>query len=253
MNQVIKKQKTEVALASLLRKDALAGFNNMDTSDFTLPRIKALMVSSPEVQEDNSKYITGAKPGLILNTGTKKLTDGVEGLNILPCYYKREYVEWSDRGQGIAAPVNVHPVGSSIITTTKKDALYKDRLPNGNYLEETASYFLMLEKGGACLLEMKSTALPVSRNWNTMMNSIEMTDDQGPFTPATYSHVYSLKTAKKSNDKGSWYTWSVDLVGPVQDVNLYEKSKKFAESVSKGDIKAKHGDDSTQSEEKVPF
>tara|TARA_R100000805_G_scaffold11126_1_gene12784 strand:+ start:1128 stop:1892 length:765 start_codon:yes stop_codon:yes gene_type:complete len=254
MNQVAKKQKTDVALASMLRQDSLAGFNNMDTGDFTLPRIKALMQLSPEVQEDDDKYISGAKPGMILHTGTKTLVSGSKGINVIPCYYKREYVEWSDRGVGIAAPVAIHSVGSSIITTTKKDALGKQRLPNGNYLEETASYFLMQEKGGPGLLEMKSTGLPVSRNWNTMMNSIEMEDADGPFTPAMYSHLYNLTTVRKTNDKGTWYTWNVEMVGPLQDANLYQKAKKFSESVSKGDIQAGHDTDETLPKEgSTPF
>ena len=49
------------------------------------------------------------------------------------------------------------------------------------------------------------------------------------------------------------FGWSVEKVGPVQDKTLYESAKSFAESVSKGDVKAKHGNDSTKSEDEVPF
>ena len=254
MNQVIKKEKSDIALASMFEKDSHASFDNMGSGDFALPFLRALMNSSPEVDEMNAKYIKGAKAGMILNTGTKELINGAQGVNIIPCYYKREYVEWSDRGQGTAAPIAIHPVGSDIVATTKKDALFKERLPNGNYLEETASYFVMQEEGGAALVTMKSTGLPIARGWNTMMNSIKLPGSKGMFTPAMYSHLYKLKTVQQSNDKGTWYNWSVEKVGPVQDKGLYEQAKSFAVSANKGDVTAKHGEEDTKSkQDSVPF
>jgi len=34
---------------------------------------------------------------------------------------------------------------------------------------------------------------------------------------------------------------------------MYESAKSFADSVSTGDVKAKHGNDSTESKENLPF
>ena len=39
--------------------------------------------------------------------------------------------------------------------------------------------------------------------------------------------------------------WEVSKVGPVEDSSLYQQAKSFAESVSRGDIKVKHGEPST--------
>ena len=50
----------------------------------------------------------------------------------------------SDRGDGPGAPVAVHMPNSPVIATGKREGS-KIRLPNGNYLEETASYFVMVE------------------------------------------------------------------------------------------------------------
>ena len=97
----------------------------------------------------------GAEPGMIFNTVTKRLYDGEEGVNIIPCFYKREYVEWSDRGEGTSAPVAIHTVDSGIIKEATRDASYKDRLPNGNYLENTASYFVLIDDGTSALISMK--------------------------------------------------------------------------------------------------
>ena len=253
MNQVAEKKKTDVALTSMFEQDANTSFSNMDTDDYALPFLRVLGQLSPECNKRDAKYVDGAEPGMIFNTVTKQLYDGEAGVNIIPCYYKREYVEWSDRGEGTSAPVAIHSVDSGIIKEATRDASYKDRLPNGNYLENTASYFVLIDDGTSALISMKSTQLKVSRSWNSMMNSIKLKGKTGMFTPAMYSHVYSLKTVQQSNDKGTWFGWTIEKVGPVQDKDLYEAAKSFASSVNKGDVTAKHGGDETKSKDEVPF
>ena len=253
MNQVTEKKKTDVALTSMFEQDANTSFSNMDTDDYALPFLRVLGQLSPECNKRDAKYVDGAEPGMIFNTVTKQLYDGEGGVNIIPCYYKREYVEWSDRGEGTSAPVAIHSVDSGIIKEATRDASYKDRLPNGNYLENTASYFVLIDDGTSALISMKSTQLKVSRSWNSMMNSIKLKGKTGMFTPAMYTHVYSLKTVQQSNDKGTWFGWNIEKVGPVQDKDLYEAAKSFASSVNKGDVTAKHGGDETKSKDEVPF
>ena len=253
MNQVAKKEKSDIALTGMFEADANTSFSNMGSEDFALPFLRVLGQLSPETNKRDAKYVDGAEPGMIFNTVTKQLYDGEKGVNVIPCYYKREYVEWSDRGEGTSAPVAIHSVESGIIKDATRDAAYKDRLPNGNYLENTASYFVLLESGEAALISMKSTQLKVSRSWNSMMNSIKLKGKNGMFTPAMHSHVYNLKTVQQSNDKGTWFGWSIEKVGPVQDKGLYEQAKAFASSASKGDVVAKHGEEDTKSEDKVPF
>ena len=253
MNQVTKKENSSVALASMFEDDQAGGMQGMGSDDFAMPFLRVLGQLSPETNKRDAKYVEGAEPGMIFNTVTKQTYDGEKGINIIPCYYKREYVEWSDRGQGTSAPVAIHAANSGIIKQSKRDAGYKDRLDNGNYLENTASYFVLTEDMQTALISMKSTQLKVSRNWNAMMASIKLQGKNGLFTPAAYSHVYNLKTVEQSNDKGTWFGWSVEKVGPVQDKAMYESAKSFADSVSTGDVKAKHGNDSTESKEDVPF
>ena len=77
------------------------------------------------------------------------------------------------------------------------------------------------------------------------MASIKMNGKNGMFTPAFYSHTYKLRTTQMSNDKGTWFGWEVSKIGPVSSKNLYDDAKRFAENVSKGDVKVKHGEAST--------
>jgi len=253
MNQVAKKEKSDVALTSMFEQDQAGGMDQMGQGDFAMPFLRVLGQLSPEVNERDAKYVSGAKAGMIFNTVTKQAYDGVEGVNVIPCGYKREYVEWSDRGEGTSAPVAIHSVASGIINDATRGADYKDRLPNGNYLENTASYFVMLPDMQQALITMKSTQLKVSRSWNSMMNSIKLQGKNGLFTPAAYSHVYKLSTVQQSNDKGTWFGWNIEKVGPVQDKNMYEAAKQFASSVS--NVQVKHGEGETKSkpQDSVPF
>ena len=251
MNQVAKKEKSDVALSSMFEQDQAGGMDGMGQGDFAMPFLRVLGQLSPEVNERDAKYVEGAKAGMIFNTVTKQAYDGVEGVNVIPCGYKREYVEWSDRGEGTSAPVAIHSVASGIINDATRGADYKDRLPSGNYLENTASYFVMLPDMQQALITMKSTQLKVSRSWNSMMNSIKLQGKNGLFTPAAYSHVYKLSTVQQSNDKGTWFGWNIEKVGPVQDKNLYEAAKQFASSV--GNVQVKHGEGETKSKDEVPF
>ena len=253
MNQVAKKEKSDVALTSMFEEDKAGGMDQMGQGDFAMPFLRVLGQLSPEVNERDAKYVSGAKAGMIFNTVTKQAYDGVEGVNVIPCGYKREYVEWSDRGEGTSAPVAIHSVASGIINDATRGADYKDRLPNGNNLENTASYFVMLPDMQQALITMKSTQLKVSRSWNSMMNSIKLQGKNGLFTPAAYSHVYKLSTVQQSNDKGTWFGWNIEKVGPVQDKNMYEAAKQFASSVS--NVQGKHGEGETKSkpQDSVPF
>jgi hypothetical protein len=46
-----------------------------------------------------------------------------------------------------------------------------------------------------------------------------------------------------SNDKGTWFGWEVSKVGPITDASIYQQAKSFSESISKGAVKAKHGEE----------
>jgi len=238
---------------NMFEADANQGVGNLTQEDLALPFLKILGQLSPEVNKRDGKYVQGAQPGMIYNSVTGELFDGVEGVEVIPCHYKLEYIEWQDRGEGSGAPVAIHPSSSDIMSKTTRDASYKDRLPNGNYIEKTASHFVIVnsKSPSTALIAMKSTQLKISRKWNSMMASVKMKGKNGMFTPASFSHTYKLRTTQMSNDKGTWFGWEVSKIGPVQDAALYQQAKNFSENISKGDVKVKHGESngSAQKEE----
>ena len=252
MNQVTEKKPAGLP-SNMFEGDAAKGLGTIGQEDLALPFLKILGQLSPEVNKRDGKYVEGAEPGMIYNSVSGDLYDGVKGIDVIPCFYKLEYIEWKDRGEGPGAPVAIYDSSSDIMSKTKPDANYKDRLPNGNYIEKTASHFVIVsgDSPSTALISMKSTQLKISRKWNSMMSGIKMKGANGMFTPASFSHIYKLKTTQMQNDKGTWFGWEVNKVGPVTDKGLYDQAKSFSESISKGSVKAKHGEDKPKDQSSI--
>ena len=244
MNEVTQKQSAPLP-ANMFEEDAAKGLGKIGQEDLALPFLKILGQLSPEVNKRDGKHVEGAEPGMIFNSVSGEMYDGVKGIDVIPCFYRLEYIEWRDRGEGLGAPVSIYPSSSDILSKTSPDANYKDRLPNGNYVEKTASHFVMVlgDSPSTALISMKSTQLKISRKWNSMMSGTKMKGKNGLFTPASFSHIYKLKTTQMSNDKGTWFGWEVSKLGPVTDTQMYQQAKTFSENISKGSVKAKHGSD----------
>ena len=233
--------KANGALAELnFEADAGQGLN-MTQDDLALPFLKVLGQLSPECNKRDAKHVKGAEPGMIINTVTNEVYDGEKGIDVVPVHYKRQYIEWQDRGESQGAPVKIYEAGDDLPKTTR-DKFNKDRLANGNYLENTASHFVVVlgKSPTTALISMKATQLKVSRKWNSMMMGLKMQGKNGMFTPPTYSHIYKLKTVQQSNDKGTWFGWDVSKVGPISDGSVYAIARDFSKNVAKGNVEAKH-------------
>ena len=250
MKQELETKKSNLPQMSVFEDDARKGLGNLTQEDLALPFLKILGQLSPEVNKRDGKYVQGAEPGMIYNTVSGELLNGEKGIQVLPCFYKLEYVEWQNIGEGSGAPVNIYPSSSDILSKTTRGTDYKDRLPNGNYIEKTASHFVIIlgDAPTTALINMKSTQLKTSRKWNSMMAGVRLKGKNGLFTPSSFSHIYRLRTVQQSNDKGTWLGWEVSKVSQVEDTPLYEQARTFAESIGKGTVVAKHNSESKKSE-----
>ena len=245
MNQLTEKKAAPLP-SNIFEEDAGKGLGNLGQQDLALPFLKILGQLSPEINKRDGKYVEGSEPGMIFNSVSGDLYDGVKGIDVIPCFYKLEYLEWKDRGEGLGAPINIYDSSSDILSKTTPDANYKDRLPNGNYVERTASHFVIVlgDRPSTALISMKSTQLKISRKWNSMMDGMRMKGKNGNlYKPASFSHIYKLKTTQLTNDKGTWFGWEVSKKGPLTSSTLYTQAKAFSESIAKGSVRAKHGED----------
>ena len=255
-NEVAVKKEAGAVAAINIEQFGDAGFENVDSKSLALPFLKVLGQLSPQVTQGDSQFMAEARAGMIYNTVTDELYDGSKGIHVIPCYYKLEYIEWRDRDKGAVAPVNVYPADSDIMSKTTRGDDGKDRLENGNYIEETASHYVMVveeEKSSTALITMKSTQRKKSKKWNSMMMSLRQKrkDGKGFLKPAPFTQMYSLKTVLEKNNLGSWFGWEIEHIGQVESEELIKGAYDFYESCKKGAVRVNHGKEEQVA--KTPF
>lgn len=235
MSEVQVKKAAQMPSTILFREDAEKGFENVRQESLALPILKLLQNSSGEAQKRNQNYVEGAEPGMLLNTVTKRLYNGDTGINVIPCYYKLEYQEWADFGTGSGRPEQIYADDSDIISKTTKDG-GKDRLSNGNYILTVHQNYVLIVGDDAvetALISMSSSQGKISRKWQSLQMSQTMTDANGTYTPASFSHIYNLSSVLNTGKGNQWYGYAVKTVGPVTDPSLYQRAKDFHMSLSK--------------------
>ena len=255
-NDVAIKEKAGAVANLNIEQFADAGFENVDSKSLALPFLKVLGQLSPQVTQGDSQFIPEARAGMIYNTVTDELFDGAKGITVVPCYYKLEYIEWKDREKGAVAPVNVYSSDSDIMSKTTRGDDGKDRLENGNYIEETASHYVLIvepDKTSTALLTMKSTQRKKSKKWNSMMMSLRQKRKSGAgfFKPAPFTQRYSLKTVLEKNNLGSWFGWEIEHVGGVDSEEVMKAAFDFYESCKKGAVRVNHNKEEQAA--KTPF
>lgn len=73
------------------------------------------------------------------------------------------------------------------------------------------------------------------------------------FTPPMYSQMYRLSSVGESNDKGKWFGWEIERIGPVDKDDVYLSAKAFADKIHVGDVKVKHESNASSASTKAPF
>jgi hypothetical protein len=260
--------KKEAPLPSTIDLEASAGQGSeyVTARDTKLPILKILYASSEVLDEGSGRYNPNAKQGDIYNETTGNLYKGKEGIIVVPCLYINTFNEWKDRGESKGRPVGIH-LDPAIMRQTKRGEDNKDRLENGNYIEDTGNHFVyILDKDynpiETALIAMKSTQKKKSKTWNSMMQSRRLQGSKGFFCPPSWATAYKLITTKESNSGNNWFGWVIEFnkyLNDPQYAKLLEMTKAFYESAVKSDIfgKVDFGKEETQqvkgNTESVPF
>lgn len=251
----------EIAVFDQFIDDAGAGIETIGANDVSTPFLAIIQKGSPQVDEaEPAKYIDGAKAGMIHHTLMNKALNGKEGVEVIPCGFKKIYTEWTPREQGGGFKGH-HDVDSDIVKFARTNDAGKLVAKNGNWLVETGYYFVLVNFEGAfqpAMLSMTSTQLKKSRRWNSIMSGLRMTATRNgktiQFNPPMFSHVYKMKTVPESNEKGSWFGWDISTVGPVTDASLYQDAKAFYAKVAEGKVQAgPPPTDEAPAKEEIPF
>ena len=231
--------KISIELAEAIAADAgtKMGFEEVTTDDLQMPFVRILHAMSPQLKKSDASFIEGAGQGDIFNTVTGQVWRGEKGILVLPVYYQLKYIEFVLRSQGGGFVSELAGNSQEVKNAVRDKDTHMEMLESGNELVKTAQHYVQIvhEDGSLeqAIIDMKKTQLKKSRLWNSMMM---MQREEGKVKPS-FSNVYSLSTSEDSNDKGSWYTWTIKLEGPAPSKDAYLEARGFYENVSSGALR----------------
>lgn len=215
--------------------DIGTGFEDFTSVDLAVPFVAILQKGSPQVEEDNPKYVKGAKPGMLMNTVTQELYDGKAGIRFIPVHRVRSYIEWipKDDGGGLVNVYepNAQPVLAALAKHKKETGktFGKVKIADNNDLVETFNvYGLIVKPDGSTqnvVLSMASSQIPMYKKWMTTAQSIKVPGADGNMvTPPMFSHVYRLTTLFHQKKEYTWYKWNAQLDGANHEACKLEDS-----------------------------
>ena len=246
MNSIVKKQNSGSLAVVNLREDSRKGAEEIRQEDVSTPLLKILHQLSPECNERDPKYVIGSRPGMIYASSLGTLIDGEnEGINIIIAHAQTRYPEWQERGDSASAPVGTH---INIPSDAVEERNGRYRLPNGNYVEKTAYFYVVVVMGDEyrpAVIPMRSSNLSPARELNNLITNLRITDAKGTFQPAAYSAMFKLKTVGKTAGSKSWHVYKPSKVKMLdtsnqKDADLYRAASELQKTVAKGNAKPKY-------------
>ena len=242
-------------------EDAGLGLEDAAQDEFKLPLIKILYSSNIPDGIEKTVTDTDVVEGCVFNQTSENAYDGKQGFFAVPCMYKRSFNEWQEMDEGNNRPVAVHkekPLG-----LTKNGN--KDVLPNGNYVEDTGNWFiLILDKDRNVIdqgmVTMKSTQKKKSNEWLQKIKSNTLLVDGKPLNPPMYKCIYRMNVTRQESNKYKYFGWLIkfeDYLDDNKDIQSLTQSRKFAHFAKDFNIYYDSRDEqeepSKKSTDKVPF
>ena len=163
-----------------------------------------------------------------------QLMDGEkEGINVIVAHTQTRYPEWQERGDSASAPVGTH-MEIPADATEERNGRY--RLPNGNYVEKTAYFYVVswykVRSLRPAVITMRSSNLSPARELNNLITNLRVSDDKGTFQPAAYSALFNLKTIGKTAGSKSWHVYKPSKIRMLdisksEDADLYVAAQEL--------------------------
>lgn len=248
------------------------GFENTTSDDMSLPFLTVLQALSPEVSGD--KKIKGAEAGMLLNTVTKQLYSGEEGVILQPCGTNHIFMEWKPRNQG-GGRVGQHDATSDVVAKAKEASTQFGKYKhNGNDLVETIYMVGLLHRdldlakqtlngpGEPVMLSFQSTKIKPYKNLTYRIYTFAG-------KPPMFAHRIRIQSVQEKNNSGTFYNFKLtmavnddiasSLIPPSLDGQkhpLLVAGQELAKAFTSGLIKVNHdagGESKTVNNDDIPF
>jgi hypothetical protein len=255
-------QETSTALALPpmdFAADAGQGMEGAGQDSFAIPFLSVLQKGSPQVDEASGSAIEGARSGMLFENVTGRMFPGKDGVLIVPCAYRREFLRWGARSngggfKGASTPEAVADARAKGQIVELNGRLYAPE-PDGSVNPEKSDrfndtrnhYVLILDEatGGwtEALLSLTSTQIKKSKMLMSALAAVKLKNGAGQmFTPPTFANCVRVTTVPESNDKGTWFGVKFELAGQVTRNEVYAAAKVFHANLAKGAVNVRYED-----------
>jgi len=267
--EVAKKQETGISVELLddLLSDEGAGVN-FDVSEMEVPFVRLAHPMSDAMNKTKPAFIKELRSGDIYNTITRQIWDAEEGITVVPVHQETVYTHKKADGSFARYTMRdpeLHALLKRVVRDGAKEWIKDDHGNNESELVKADNYYcVIIDKDGTtqkAIIDFRSTGLKVSRRWKTQISMQKLPNSKGELkTPPLYGIMWNFSGVDESNDRGSWSSWSIRKIGPIDRPEVKEEAQQFREMILKGEVKAQEEvEDSapagttTPSEDDVPF
>ena len=254
--EIVKKQSGSLATSNLAELGQVAR-DNVSKEDLPRPSLRILQSNSPQISEENSKYVQGAKPGMIFNTSTREFYSGKEQdeqLVILICKYWPKVIEWLPGRKGFVAE---HEIGSKMtlsenITIADENGRRVEYSKlTGNILVKTAIYYCLAFIDGETsprevVIDMYSTNWTTAKSLNAHFENAKVMGPHGEVPGPIFTWAYQFYHRHRTDsENNNWYVWDFKPLVQIDKmpgehqkyIEHYIKSAtKYRQAVEKGDL-----------------
>jgi len=256
-------EKVEAPLALVTEMDFAAdagqGMENAGSDSFAIPFLSILQKGSPQVDEASGVAIEGAKAGMIFENVTGNMFSGKDGVLIVPCAYKREFLRWGGRDagggfKGAYTPEQVADMRVKGEAVEMENRLYvpeKDgsvSAKRSDIIKDTREHYVLIinpETGvwTAAVMSLSSTQIKKSKMLMSALSAVKVKNAAGQmFTPPTFANLVRLTTIPESNDQGTWFGARFEMAGMVDRPEVYAAAKAFHANIIKGAVEVRYAD-----------
>jgi hypothetical protein len=239
----------EKALATVmdqfdLEDRAGAGLEGTDQESFATPFLSILQSGSPQVKKTDAKHIEDAEEGMLLNTVDNELFNGEEGVMIVPCAYRRAYVEWIVRedGGGYVSEYLPGEQPETQVDDKNRDIIVNAGDSDGHELKDTRYHYVLVVRADGSIepmiIGMSRTQLKPSKALMSMVGKNVWPDGQKRLkSPPSYVWNYILKVVPQTNKEYSFWNWQVTRSSGVTDAAVIQAAIDFHKAVQSGDVR----------------
>ncbi len=239
--------------------DAGAGMEGAGQESFAIPFLSALQKGSPQVDEASGAMVEGARAGMFWENVTGRLYSGKDGVLVVPCSYRREFLRWGARDAGGGFKGSYAPEVVAEMRLKGQIVEFEGKLfapeTDGSVHEKRSDrfndtrnhYVLIIDPAtGAwteALLSLTSTQIKKSKMLMSAMAAVKLRNGAGAlFTPPTFANMVRVTTVPEANDKGTWFGVKFELAGMVENGEIYAAAKAFHANVTRGAVEVKYED-----------